>query len=755
MIRLFRWWLPYILLISCAAQAAATADAVVDALPVAATATSSDHKTEPLVDQKIPLSALGVSGNLSLKGLDGVGDLSFGTRLDQVVVAATLHLHYAYSPGLLPDISHIKLMLNDQLVTTLPLPRDKAGTEQTVDIPLDPRYFVDYNHLQLQLIGHYALNCEDAMNSTLWATVSDQSVIDLTLRPVALAPDLSILPAPFFDRRDNRHLTLPVVLPASPSLGMVQAAGVAASWFGALASYRGASFPVSTGSLPDRDALVFATNAAQPAGLDLPDVQAPTVSVMAKPGDPYTLLLVLQGKDDAQLLQAVQALTLGQVALTGTRATVTKLDLGKPRAAYEAPNWVPSNRPVKFGELVDSPDQLEVHGHQPDPININLRLPPDLLTWNRAGVPISLNYRYTPPLKEDNSTFTVMINGQLVRSVHLLPNTDSASSRRLTVPLLGSDAGSLQQNFLLPAFQIGADNQMQFRFVMDYHKSGQCSDTVSDSVRAALEPDSTIDLTGFPHYVRMPDLTLFANAGWPFTKYADLSHSAIVLPSHPSDGTIQTAFNLLGRMGAQTGAPALRLSVIDAAQATHFSADNLLILDGGQHDGLLSKWASRLPVQLSETSRSISELAAAHALPRALLYGAAGPAATGAGVTLQNQGALSAVLGFRSPLNGDRSVVALTSTTPEAADQLRQAFSNPALIGQMHGDTLLLRGDQIAGFNAEQPYYIGYLPWWTHVWYWLSARPWLVVLMGVIAGLLLAFWFYARLRRAALRRLDS
>jgi len=729
--------------------AAASAPAATPAAAITATA-----EKEPTRQQQLPFSALGVAGNLKLRGVDGLGDVSFGTRLDEVVVAATLHLRYAYSPGLLPDISHIKLMLNDQLVTTLPLPHDKAGTEQSLDIPLDPRLFVDYNHLRFQLIGHYALTCEDAMNSTLWANISDQSQLDLTLRPVALAPDLSTLPAPFFDRRDGRHLTLPVVLPPSPGLGTVRAAAVAASWFGALASYRGASFPVSTDGLPDRDALVFATNTAMPVGLDLAPVQAPTVSVMAKPGDPYTLLLVLQGKDAAQLLQAAQALALGQVVLTGSHATITALHLGKPRAAYDAPNWVPSDRPVKFGELVDNPQRLEVFGHEPDPITVNLRLPPDLLTWNRAGVPVSLNYRYTPPLKEDNSTFTVLINGQLARSVHLLPNNDADSSRRLTVPLLGSDAGSLQERFLLPAFQIGADNQMQFRFVMDYHKSGQCTDTLSNSVRAGLEPDSTIDLSGFPHYVRMPDLALYANAGWPFTKYADLSHTAVVLPAHPGIDAIQTTLQLLARMGAQTGAPALRVSVIDTAAVQRYADDDLLVIGNDHGDGLLTRWASRLPLQLTAQTRSISDLAAARVVPRALLYGAAGPAAAGVHLAVRDQGDLSALLGFRSPLNERRSVVALTSTTPVAAAALRDALIDPAKVGQIHGDTVLLRGDHLASFDAERPYYVGHLPLWTRIWLWLSARPWLVILLGVAAGLLLALWFYARLQRAAQRRLD-
>lgn len=66
-------------------------------------------------------------------------------------------------------------------------------------------------------------------------------------------------------------------------------------------------------------------------------------------------------------------------------------------------------------------------------------------------------------------------------------------------------------------------------------------------LRAALDPQSTIDLTGFDHYIAMPNLAAFANTGFPFTKYADLAQTAIVLPISPTvaDGCA----NLLGRRG--------------------------------------------------------------------------------------------------------------------------------------------------------------------------------------------------------------
>jgi len=92
------------------------------------------------------------------------------------------------------------------------------------------------------------------------------------------------------------------------------------------------------------------------------------------------------------------------------------------RAAYDAPRWVRTDRPVKIGELLDDPAQLQGRGVAPQPMMVNLRLPPDLFTWNRSGVPVELKYRYTAPAARDNSVLTVSINNQLLRSYRLRRN---------------------------------------------------------------------------------------------------------------------------------------------------------------------------------------------------------------------------------------------------------------------------------------------------------------------------------------------
>ncbi|HEY0297552.1 MAG TPA: cellulose biosynthesis cyclic di-GMP-binding regulatory protein BcsB, partial [Bordetella sp.] len=191
------------------------------------------------------LEQLGAQYAVNLRGVDGSNSLEVGVRDDQVVTGARLNLRYAYSPALLPDLSHINVLVNDQVATSIALPKETGGTSLQRTIELPPYLFTSFSTLRLQLIGHYTMQCEDPLHSSLWANISNRSMLDVETEPLLLPNDLASLPVPFFDRHDRRRLDLPFVFASNPSESALESAGVVSSWFGALAGYRGARFPVT------------------------------------------------------------------------------------------------------------------------------------------------------------------------------------------------------------------------------------------------------------------------------------------------------------------------------------------------------------------------------------------------------------------------------------------------------------------------------------------------------------------------------
>lgn len=119
---------------------------------------------------------------LTLRGVESEGSIGVSVRRDELVEAARLRLTFTLSPALLPGLSHLKVMLNDELLQTVVLNKEQLGTPQTVELDIDPRYFTDYNRFRFQFIGHYTTECENPNHSSLWASVSNDSTLSLSLR---------------------------------------------------------------------------------------------------------------------------------------------------------------------------------------------------------------------------------------------------------------------------------------------------------------------------------------------------------------------------------------------------------------------------------------------------------------------------------------------------------------------------------------------------------------------------------------------
>jgi cellulose synthase operon protein B len=705
------------------------------------------------VETLYDLRQLGRYEPAQLTGADSSLYLPLGLRLDRLVTRARLHLRYAYSPALLPELSHLRVTLNGETVGTLPLPRADAGRETEATLDIDPRYFSDYNQLRIQLIGHYTLQCEDPQHSSLWASISPDSSLELRTEPLRLANDLALLPAPFFDRRDSRRLELPLVLPREPELDVLRSAGVLATWFGALADYRGAHFEAYYGRLPAGHAVVLAINAEQPEGLRLEPVEQATLTLVDHPRISGAKLLLLQGRDAAQLRTAVEALVLGQAVLTGPRAVVESVVLPPRRPAYDAPRWLRTDRPVKFGELVESSRDLQVQGLAPAPLRLNVRIPPDLYSWKDRGVPLDLRYRYTSPLEKDNSLLSISINDEFIQAVRLRPQEGLGDASRLLVPLLDTDRASRSESLTIPAFRVGADNQLQFQFALDYHREGLCQGSVVDLARAGIDPDSSIDFSGFPHYTVLPNLALFANAGFPFSKYADLAETLVVLPDAPDARAVSEMLQLLGRLGRQTGAPGLRVQLSTAAALPDSVAADLLVIAGGGRD-LLGEWLDAAPVRLDTEQRSFRPSAPAPWYRGLLGLGGDADESAGAQIQFRAQGPVAALLGFESPLAPRRSVVMMTATTPDARQLVLDALQDGGLVREIRGDTVLVRGREVLSQHSGRSYGVGDLSWTVRLWVLLSRHPLLIVLFVVVLGLLGALFVNHALRAVAARRLN-
>lgn len=701
------------------------------------------------------LKELGAEQPVRLRGTEHQIDFPVAIRNDEVVTGARLKLRYAHSPALIFEWSHLTVLVNNEVVGNVQLKADTAdGGEQTINI--DPRTLVGYSRLGLRAVLHYTKECEDPAHSTLWSVIANESVLELDLQRIGQANELALLPEPFFDPRDKRELVLPFVLPAEPTADELQAAGVVASWFGALAEYRGVKFPTQLGRLPATgNAVMIALRPRLGTAVNLQKTNGAQISVADNPTDRNGKLLVVTGDDAATLIAAARALTLGTQALSGASASIR--DLAEPplRKAYDAPRWVPTDRVVQLGERV-APDQLQVRGQYPPAIRVPWDLPPDLFYWKSKGAKFDVGYRYTPTPGQ-KSTLDFDVNNQFARAVPLLMVDSPAGISDEAKKKAGLPEVTKREKFYVPVYKFASDNELKWQYNFEIRKKGECEDVPEDNLRGSVDADSTVDLTSLPHYTYLPDLKLFTDGAFPFSKYADLAQTVAVLPAKPSAAEVATYLQVMGHIGDATGYPATRIRVSDASTVKSTGSDaDLLVFGTPASQPLLTEWADHLPVVAKDGSTQIQVQGAVERL-RARFEGRdlEGARAHATRMIVEAGKSLGTLMSFESPLAAKRTVVLFAALDDARLLDLSNVLDDPARRHFVGGDLTLLNTDKVSYYDIAPQYSVGKLPFLLGIRWWFAKQPLILSIIAVLLSALLALVLYRVMRNLAQSRRDG
>ncbi len=690
------------------------------------------------------------SPQIEMHGIDSLHSIYFTLPETHVVRTAKIHVYYAFSPSLLPQLSHIKLILNGTLFATIqPTPGQVGGSdsrdaEAEFDIPSE--LLVHNNTLTMEFIGHYTMICEDPANTTLWARVHRNTFLDIRGDLLPLADDLKQLPQPFLDPAVIQPPSVPIVFAGQPSYKAIQAAGIISSYFGMISENRVVRFPVHIGAIPTGNAIVIAENASSlPASLGLPTVNGPTVAMRTNPSDPYSKLLIVAGGNPDQLVVAAQAVALHSEMLAGAQTGIDTFKLPERQAADAAPRWARVDQKIALWDYASS-DQLQ--GDGTSPLNVYFRIPPDIYYDDRPNAVLHLVYRYNSIPIGPISSMQVRVNDAFLGSLPLLPGQEASRKMEteVSVPVVN-----------LRPFS----NSLSFDFTFQLLKKGGCQDTTPINMQGAILGDSYLDLSGYPHFTPLPNLELFANAGYPFTRYADLSGTTVVLPHEPNAQEIETFATLMGHFGRQTGFPALRVTV-DGPDALHAGASSdFLIIGTGNDQPAFEKLGGDLPVSLGSGQIQVHDTQGffVKMLHHAWWKLGTGEHTESGDLTLS--GVPDAVIeGIKSPYEpGGRSIVAIHLRDADAFEPFMDTFLKVQQASDVSGSVAVLHGTQFESFRiGSDVYHVGTVPWWVRLEMWLRQVPWIVAVIVLILALLVAIWTRQWLRgraRARLRMIED
>jgi cellulose synthase (UDP-forming) len=299
-------------------------------------------------------------------------------------------------------------------------------------------------------------------------------------------------------------------------------------------------------------------------------------------------------------------------------------------------------------------------------------------------------------------------------------------------------------------------NSLSFDFTFQLLKKGGCQDTTPINMQGAILKDSYLDLRHNPHYAPMPNLEIFANAGFPFTRVADLSETTVVLPSVPTAQEIETFVTLMGHFSRQTGFPALRVTVAGPEALKSGARTDFLIIGTGDDQPAFDKLSNDLPVTLRSGQVQVHDTQGFFFLPHHAWWKLDANEHSASG-DLTAAGTPDALIeGLRSPYGpgGDRSIVAIHFKDAASFEPFIATLIKVQQSSEISGSVSVLHGKQFQSFRiGADVYHVGVLPWWTALALWFMQNPYLVPLVGIPLAVVLSIWVRQWLRGKARARL--
>lgn len=689
----------------------------------------------------IKLIDLGVQGPIRLKGADDRASVGFSFHTTDIVERLRVKLNYSYSPGLEAETSSLTVTLNNREIGTFSLPRNTA-TRATQELDIDPILLQEWNQLAFHFVSHVAKPlCDDPRSTLLWIQFDNKETqIEAITSTLPVTNDLSIFPVPFFDKHDTRNLKLPFVFGAKPSFAALKSAGILASWFGSKAEWRQLDFPGHLNDIPKQDAILLATAQEHIDGIELPAVKdgVATIMMIDNPRNPQTHLLLIVGKDDEGLVEATQALTSGAISFAGKSVSVQAFSPPK-RELNDSPNWLQQDKIIRVKDVVPQ-ERLVSNSYFVSPYEMVLRLPPNLY---RAE---SLLFPFDVKFKSSNNTrylaqYEAYING--IKFQH-----GSFSKPEVSDPMVD---GSIRLN--IPTKNLTTRDTFTVKFIFA-DKTHEICTTATDRDEIRIDPDSTIDLTKIPKYYKLPDISYLAYAGFPYSKFADLSETVVLMPNEPDQYEIKSMLTLLGHIGNQTAYPATSVSIAPVNEVDKYADKDILVIGSTEHlSGILDSWKRHLPVNLLTGEISFPHFGSNFTQRFARWTDLSARFGTLSGDKKM------VLVGIESPLEAKRSAILLTAKESSSLPEITSTLSSFQEAKGFAGDVVAISEnkaqDRATAFQSGTQFATGEITFRLFLNEIVHHNPWVAFLMTFLMAFFFALLAYRKMMRLSKKRLGN
>lgn len=710
----------------------------------------------PSVMSSVSIAQMGQPQGITLSGGQFQGGVDFTLPVDQVMTSARLALNLRISPALAARNATMQLMLNGQPLGTVPLTAtDSDLARYQLDIPA--ALMVSSNSLSFKINDGDAMQCQRDLSDKYRVTILPDSHFELEGQQLDIGADLSHFPRPFFDSMQMSPAAIAVAFASKLSPDTISAGALIASWLGIQADYRGVSFAAYHDRLPEKNGILIGHPGEQIGGLTLPQTSQPLLKIIDNPANPVYKLLLVVGKDESELRAAAWRLTRGNFAQQTPAVDVDAqtIPLSKP---YDAPRWIPTDRPVKLSELIRKDQSLTATGIWHPPLQVAFRAAPDLFLWDGETIPLHIGYRFPTEnwIDEQRSWLSMTLNDTFL---HNLPVNKQGALETLWHKL-GGDARQEQFDMPLEPYMIYGDNQLSLYFNIVPKKDAPCSTLLNNNIKSRIDDDSWIDLSHTRHFALLPNLSYFVGASFPFTRLADYSETVLMLPVNPSETQIATLFDMAARSGNATGT-ALGHNRVVFGVPTGGSflellrdRDVLAVSGMDQHDFNRALLANS-PFVTHDSTLGVREPSSWQKVQRWI---AGDWAAEGleADRYFSSNEAWRGFISFRSPWNDARLVVLALGSNDEQLSHLHDDLASAKINAGIRGDAAIITNENgVRSFRVGEQFPSGEMPPHLKIVWYANQHSALLAILSLLVGSLVGGMVYRMLKKRERKRLDA
>jgi hypothetical protein len=728
------------------------------------------------------LKEIGTTNPVLLQGLDARYDHLLNVRSDEIALGVKLKLQFYFSKYLL-DNSELEVLVNDQTVKKIKLDGAQGNQLTTEEIEIPYQILTANNLITYKFQGHYSNNCEDPRDSRLWFVLGNKSQFELTTSQFATQSDLSAFPVPFIDPDQQAPSVIPFVFAGSPDKNTLEAAGILSSFMGATGYQQKIKFKSVFNKIPTSgNAIIFVSDPEYLVNLNFKKINPePSLAIIENPFDKLGKLLLVMGSNGNAHKTSILNLIDKKRLINGD---YIQLNDGVPKFAkrvpYDAPAWVQTDKPIKISDISGAPkaDNLKVTSYGSTVIPLDLPLPPDLYhIKGSTGIKVDLKFAFSLPdsTKGESASLGISDDQRFVRDFTLTSQENSLFGQLksyfnnkvayyINLRNSSSDVDESESRldevkdkrvkFEVPIFPNQSDLKLRAFFNYKYPQDLECvASTPIPLTQKMLLPSSSIDVSHVSHFIEMPNLSVFAQKGFPFTRLADLSDTGVILNKNFNEQSISTYLTTMGFLGSKTHYPAIKVQVALDDQINELRNKDLLIIDENNSSKILKNWS--IPADQNSYSLTLSKMTQ-KLFNRLISMLENSPVEVDEPVkSTETNAGLGKIIGFESPLKSHKSVVLLKGTTDFDFENIQNALLNPAdYKNPIQGTNALVYDDKISTFDHGDYYDVGSLNFIEFIYWTLVKFPILFILFGIITIIALTMILFSTLKAKAPDRIS-